>query len=41
MTDEQLLAYLDLRHGVRLPFGTPRSVLLSKIHAIAVAARDV
>ena len=41
MTDEQLIGYLDFYHSVRMPLGTPRSVLISKLDSIAVAARDV
>lgn len=41
MSDEQLAAYLDFYQGIRMPAGTPRSVLLSKLNAVAVAARDI
>jgi len=40
MSDEQLIAFLDFYQGVRLPQGTPRSVLLSKLHSVAIVARD-
>jgi hypothetical protein len=41
MSDEQLIAYLDFYQGVRMPIGTPRTLLLSKLNAVAVAARNI
>lgn len=41
MSDEQLIAYLDFYQGIRLAQGTPRSIIISKLHAVAVAARDI
>ena len=41
MTDEQILFFLDEYQGIRLPFGTPRTVLLSKLDSVAVVARDI
>ena len=41
MSDEQILWFLDQYQGVRLPPGTPRSMLLSKLDSVSVAARDI
>ena len=40
MLDEQLRSFLDEYLGIRMPFDTPRSLLLSKLESVAVAARD-
>lgn len=41
MADEELLYFLDQSQGVRLPLGTPRSVIYSKLDALSVAARSL
>lgn len=41
MSDEQIIWFLDQYQGVRIPTGTPRTVLLSKLDSVSVAARDM
>jgi hypothetical protein len=41
MSEEQIIWFLDQYLGVRLPLGTPRTVLLSKLDSVSVAARDI
>lgn len=41
MSDEQLLYFLDQTLGVRLPAGTTRSAIYSKLDSLAVAARNI
>jgi hypothetical protein len=40
MSDADIRSFLDYYLGIRLPIDTPRTVLLSKLDSVAVAARD-
>lgn len=41
MSDEDLRIFIDQYLGVRVQSGTPRTVLLSKLDSVAVAARNI
>lgn len=40
MSDADIRSFLDYYLGIRLPVETPRTVLLSKLDSVAVAARS-